>query len=152
MVKEKERMFYVLDHPGNYSALEEKFCGACEAARKGQKGWRKALRSIRSSGDHVLMLWSQTQLGAKEGGWDPGRKELQLRKVWSQETKDRMIFSHSFLWMLIPLSAERLSLLHLGSLFCPLPHPLSLPLSSLMPSLLFSLQFQFHGGRLAQFG
>lgn len=89
-------MFYILDHPGNYSALKEKFCGACEAARKGQKGWGKVFSCIRSSGGgHVLMLWSQTQPRAKEGGGgmgqDPGRTEWQLRKVQSQEVKDRMI-------------------------------------------------------------
>lgn len=34
---------------------------------KKKKEWRRGLKSIRSSGGHVLMLWSQTQLGAKEG-------------------------------------------------------------------------------------
>lgn len=34
MFKEKERIFYIWDHPGNYDALTEKLYGACKTARK----------------------------------------------------------------------------------------------------------------------
>lgn len=70
----KKRMFCILDNPGNYEALKEKFYGGCGAGRKRlervvQKGFllrESAEMVLRSSGGLEMWWWEQTQLAAGE--------------------------------------------------------------------------------------